>query len=88
MYIFADITFLKILLDFIYELVYIYNKIAVINNGILLKKRRAMPMIVFLPLRAASASQCKNVSEEIRREMMVVIVALGKEPFVRTSAWR
>lgn len=35
-------------------------------------------MIVFLPLRAAPASQCKNVSGEIRREMMVV--ALGKEP--------
>lgn len=39
-------------------------------------------MIVFLPLRAAPASQCKNVSGEIRREMMVVIVALGKEPFI------
>ena len=39
-------------------------------------------MIVFLPLRAAPASQCKNVSKEIRREMMVVIVALGKEPFI------
>ena len=61
---------------------------AVVNNCILLKKRRAVPMIVFLPLRAASASQCKNVSGEIRREMIVVIVALGKEPFVRTSAWR
>ena len=45
-------------------------------------------MIVFLPLRAASASQCKNVSGEIRREMIVVIVAQRNEPFVRTSAWR
>lgn len=39
-------------------------------------------MIVFLPLRAALAPQYENAFGEIRREMMVVIVALGKEPFI------
>ena len=63
-YIFTDIIFFEISLDFVYKIAYIYNRVTAVSNGILLKKRRAMPMIVFLPLRAAPAPQCKNVFGE------------------------